>query len=146
MTRKTLRKGTVVSIAAVLCSLALVGCTGEEKIALKPTAALPKAEGTVTAWKDNLDDIVVDIEAKHLVPPIEMMDHIHYTAWAKDGNTVSRLGTLKLEGGSVGRLVAKTQMKHFKVSVTIDDGPSPDKPKPFPILKSVAPIRAGQLS
>ncbi len=136
MPRKMLRKVTSVGVAAILCSLALVGCTGEKVYKMKATAALPAAEGSVSAWEGSMDETVVEVDAQYLTPTEETKDPLYYTAWAKNGNTITRLGNLKLEGDRFGRLVSSTHMTNFEVMVTAEEKPVLKKPQSLPILTS----------
>ena len=139
MTTKTLRTSIWFGVVAVACSLSLGGCTEEKDYTLKATAALPGAEGTATVWRDNLDETVVEIDAKYLTPPSATKDPLYYVAWAEEGNTVKRLGTLRLEKDT-GQLVSSTTLPHFNLAITAEEEPTPDKPQDKPILRTESPI------
>ena len=143
---KTLPQRTGIGMAAALFCLALFGCSNEQEIALKPTAALPAAEGTATVWADNLDETVVEIDARYLVSPGETKDPLYYIAWAKDGDTTAKLGTLKLEDGEAGKLVSSTHLKNFTIEITAEEEPSPEKPTEDPILVSASSVHANTLT
>jgi hypothetical protein len=140
MNRKTLRRDTIVWVAAILGGAALMGCTDETETRLIPTAALPAAEGIVTAWADNLDETVVEIDANYLVPANETKDDIYYVVWAEDGGSVTELGTLNLKG-RVGKLITKTKLKEFDIIITTEEEPFPQNPVAAPILRSAGPIQ-----
>ena len=139
MTTKTLRTGTWFGIVAVACGLYLGGCTEEKDYTLKATAALPGAEGTAAVWRDNVDETVVEIDAKNLTPSSATKDPLYYIAWAEKGNMFQRLGTLKLDKDT-GRLVSSTRMSHFNLAITAEDERYPSKPQDKPILRTESPI------
>ena len=139
MKKELLHNGAFICVLAVLSSIAIMGCTDEKETRMIPTAALPAAEGITTAWTDNVDENVVQIEAKNLISPDETKDRVYYIAWAEDGDDVSRLGSLKLEG-TTGRLISTTHLKDFDVIITAEDEPYPNKPAASPILRSAGPV------
>ncbi len=118
---------------ALIAGLSTAGCMfGPQKTAqpLKSSAAMPGAEGVVTATKGANGNTTLVIRVKHLAPASKVADDAQvYVVWVEpQGGQPQNVGVLTVDRDLQGTLTTITPHTNFKVMVTPEPNGQVDSP------------------
>jgi hypothetical protein len=118
-----------------LTSLMLVSMTASchppADYALVGSAYVPAASGEIDVEKGSGDEILIQVTLDHLVSPGNLEEGLtHYVVWfTPTGEYPVRQRALDYDAeGMVGRAAIRTSLREFEVTVTAENGETPNRP------------------
>jgi hypothetical protein len=125
-------------VALLLAAGLLVPAWAGEHRMKNASDLVPSATGKIKVVQDDNGNRVMKIRVYHLVDPAKLSPPRNgYVAWVQvKGKDPELLGKLKVNEDYEGQLEAVTPYPAFKVFITAEENPTPERPSGTEILRA----------
>jgi hypothetical protein len=106
---------------------------------LRPSAAVPGAQGRLSVGHDSNGNSSIKIRVSHLAPPTSLSPPAsNYVVWIQpEGKQAEPAGVLQVGKDRNGELTTTTPYMKFDIFITAEDSPRPEAPSGAEILRGM---------